>query len=104
MAGLADADHITAERARNREVRQFTRDSIAKLGYPVPESNTNFVMVDVRRKVQDVIDGCHKEGVLIGRPFPPLTTHARISIGTMDEMRKCVDVLGRVLGRTTSEG
>jgi histidinol-phosphate aminotransferase len=85
-------------------VRQFTRDSIAKLGYPVPESNTNFVMVDVRRKVQDVIDGCHKEGVLIGRPFPPLTTHARISIGTMDEMRKCVDVLGRVLGRTTSEG
>jgi hypothetical protein len=42
--------------------------------------------------------------VLIGRPFPPLDTHARISIGTMDEMRTCVDVLGRVLGRTTSHG
>jgi histidinol-phosphate aminotransferase len=91
------------ERARNREVRQFTRDSIAKLGYAVPASNTNFIMFDVRRSVQGVIDGCRKQGVLIGRPFPPLTTHARISIGTMDEMRRCVDVLGHVLGRA-SEG
>jgi len=70
----------------------------------VPVSNTNFIMVDVRRNVQNVIDGCRKQGVLIGRPFPPLTTHARISIGTMDEMRQCMDVLGRVLGRSTSQG
>jgi histidinol-phosphate aminotransferase len=104
MGSLADADHIAAERSRNREARQFTRDAIAKLGYPVPVSNTNFVMFDVRRKVKDVIDGCRKEGVLIGRAFPPLDTHARISIGRMDEMRTCVDVLGRVLGRTTSHG
>jgi histidinol-phosphate aminotransferase len=104
IGSLADADHIAAERVRNREVRQFTRDAISKLGYHVPVSNTNFLMVDVRRKVEDVIDGCRKEGVLIGRPFPPLATHARISIGTMEEMRKCVEVLGRVLGRATSHG
>lgn len=104
IGSLADGDHIASERARNREVRQFTRDALAKLGYPLPVSNTNFIMVDVRRNVQNVIDGCRKQGVLIGRPFPPLTTHARISIGTMDEMRQCVDVLGRVLGRTTSQG
>jgi histidinol-phosphate aminotransferase len=104
MGSLADADHIASERVRNREVRQFTRDALAKLGYPAPVSHTNFIMVDVRRNVQSVIDGCRKQGVLIGRPFPPLTTHARISIGTMDEMRQCVDVLGRVLGRTTSQG
>ena len=101
MAGLADTDHIAAERARNRGVRQFTRDAITRLGYQVPVSNTNFLMFDVHRNVQGVIDGCRKEGVLIGRPFPPLTTHARISIGTMDEMRRCVDVLGRVLGKTS---
>jgi len=104
IGSLADPDHIAAERERNHEVRQFTREAIAKLGYAVPVSNTNFIMVDVRRNVQNVIDGCRKQGVLIGRPFPPLTTHARISIGTMDEMRQCMDVLGRVLGRSTSQG
>ena len=104
IAGLADVDHIAAERARNREVRRFTLDAIAKLGYRATQSNTNFVMIDVRRPVQGVIDGCRKAGVLIGRPFPPLATHARISIGTMAEMQTSVDVLGRVLGRGTSEG
>jgi len=103
IAALGDPDHIASERVRNREARQFTRDAMAKLGYPAPVSNTNFIMVDVRRNVQGVIDGCRKEGVLIGRPFPPLTTHARISIGTMDEMRRSVDVLGHVLGRGTSQ-
>jgi histidinol-phosphate aminotransferase len=104
IAAIAEDGHIAAERARNHDVRQFTRDALTKFGYPVAPSNTNFIMVDVRRNVQSVIDGCRTEGVLIGRPFPPLTTHARISIGTMDEMRRCVDVLGHVLGRTTSQG
>ncbi len=104
IAGLDDAAHIAAEQARNREVRQFTRDALAKLGYIVAPSQTNFVMIDVRRKVEDVIGACKKENVLIGRPFPPLTTWARVSIGTSDEMRRAVDVLGRVLNSRASTG
>jgi histidinol-phosphate aminotransferase len=97
-AGLADTARIDAERTRNREVRQFTHDALSRLGWTVIPSNTNFLMLDVRRNVQDVIEGCRKQGVLIGRPFPPLNTHARVSIGTMDEMKRAVEVLGRVLG------
>jgi histidinol-phosphate aminotransferase len=104
IAGLEDADHVAAERARNRDVRQFTRDALARLGYPSAASQTNFLMVDVRRSIQGVIDGCRREGVLIGRPFPPLTTYARISVGTMAEMQRAVDVLGRVLARGTGQG
>ena len=101
IAGLADTGHIEAERARNREVRQFTRDRLTKLGFDPGPSDTNFLMVNVRRNVQEVIDGCRARGVLIGRPFPPLTTYARVSIGTMDEMRRAVDVFARVLGDAT---
>lgn len=103
-AGLDDAAHVAAEQARNREVRQWTRDAVAKMGYTVAPSQTNFIMIDVRRKAQDVIDACRKEGVLIGRPFPPLTTWARVSIGTADEMRRAVDVLGHVLATRSSTG
>ena len=98
VATLADPARVTAERTRNREVRQFTRDALAKMGYPAPVSETNFIMVNVRRDVQGVIDGCKKEGILIGRPFPPLTTWARISIGTMEEMQQAIGVLRGVLG------
>ena len=36
--------------------------------------------------------------VRVGRDFPPYEkTHARITLGTMDEMRQAVDVFRKVL-------
>jgi histidinol-phosphate/aromatic aminotransferase/cobyric acid decarboxylase-like protein len=55
------------------------------------------VMVDIGRDVQPVIDACAKRDLLIGRSFPPLTRMARISIGTLDEMTRGLDVLDEVL-------
>lgn len=98
VAALDDKDRVAAERVRNREVRQFTRDAIGRLGYVVAPSDTNFVMVDVGRGVQPIIDACAKAGVLIGRAFPPLGTWARISIGTMEEMQRAIPLVANVLG------
>ena len=37
---------------------------------------------------------------MVGREFPPLEkTHARISLGTMDEMKRAGDVFSSVLGK-----
>ena len=63
---------------------------------PVP-SQTNFIMVDVRRDVRDFGAACRSHGVLVGRPFPPLETQARISFGTPDEMTRAIDVFRQVL-------
>jgi histidinol-phosphate aminotransferase len=101
MSALTDSAHIAIERARNREVRQFTIEAIRKRGYQVGESHANFVMVDLRRDAQPVIDACAKRDLLIGRWFPPLTRMARISIGTLDEMKRGLDVLDGVLGAGT---
>jgi histidinol-phosphate aminotransferase len=101
MSALTDSAHVAMERARNREVRQFTIGAIRKLGYQVGDSHANFVMVDLRRDAQPVIDACAKRDLLIGRLFPPLTQMARISIGTLDEMKRGLDVLDGVLGAGT---
>ena len=62
------------------------RDKAAKdlkaLGYDVIPSQTNFFMVRLRRDVQPVIQAFREEGVLVGRPFPPMTQHLRVSVGT----------------------
>jgi histidinol-phosphate aminotransferase len=97
MAALADTGRVALERARNRDVRRVTVDAIRRLGYDVGESHANFVMIDLRRDVQPVIDACAKQDLLIGRAFPPLTRMARLSIGTSDEMKRALDVLGGVL-------
>jgi histidinol-phosphate aminotransferase len=97
IATLPDAAHIERERQLNREAREFTRKAFESMGYKSGVSNTNFIMVAIGRDSKAFKDACAKQGILVGRPFPPLTTLARISIGTMDEMKKAVDVFRQVL-------
>ncbi len=90
--------HIERERRRNTEARRYASDFFAGLGFEVTPSAANFVMVDVRRDARTFREACRARGVAVGRPFPPLTTHARISIGTIDEMRAASAVFREVLG------
>ena len=97
IATLPDTAHIQREVGLNREAREFTRKTLASIGFDSPASNANFIMVPIRRDSKAFREACAAHGVLVGRPFPPLTTHARISIGTMAEMRRAMDVFRRVL-------
>ncbi len=97
MATIADDARIAREQRLNREAREYTRKALADLGFPSGPSNTNFIMVPIHRPAKDFQDACRKQGILVGRVFPPLVNHARISIGTMDEMRQAVEVFNKVL-------
>lgn len=96
-ASIADHEHIALEQKRNRDAKAFTRAWFEKAGYEVGASEANFLMIDIRRDMRPVREACRKEGIAVGRPFPPLTTHLRISIGTMEEMQKATEVLRRAL-------
>lgn len=105
LAALDDAPHIEAERRRNTEVRAFTVKALADLGCKSTASEGNFLFVDVRRPAKDFRDACASRGVTVARDFPPFEkTHARISIGTMDEMKKAADVFRSVLKPVTTAG
>jgi histidinol-phosphate aminotransferase len=97
IATLSDAAHLERERKLNQAAREYTRQSLASMGFASPASHTNFVMVPIGRDSKVFREACAKQGILVGRPFPPLDTHARISIGTMDEMKRAMDVFRQVL-------
>jgi histidinol-phosphate aminotransferase len=99
MASIKDQARLDAEKERNTAARRFTTDWFAKAGYGATDSQTNFVFVDIKRPAKDFRDACRAQGVLIARDFPPFEkSHVRISIGTLDEMKRAVDVFGKVLG------
>jgi histidinol-phosphate aminotransferase len=103
-AGLAainqDASFITAERARNKAVRDFTMKWFADRGMKPTDSQANFMFVNIGRPAKEFREACKAKGVLVARDFPPFEkTHCRISYGTMDEMKKAVGVFGEVLGK-----
>ena len=102
MATIADAKHIETEVQLNKATRDFTRKFFTDAGYKVSDSNGNFLMVAINRDIRGFKDACAKQGILVGRPFPPLLTHARISIGTMDEMKKATEVFKAVLSQAAN--
>ena len=102
QAGIAaigqDEAFITKERARNKEVRDFTMKWFADRGMKPTDSQANFMFVDIGRPVKEFREACAKHHVKVARDFPPFEkTHCRISYGTMEEMKKAVAVFGQVL-------
>jgi histidinol-phosphate aminotransferase len=102
IASLNDPNHIEEERARNTQVRAFTIKALEALGCKPTDSQANFVFVDIHGPAKDFREACKGQGVMVGRDFPPYEkTHARISIGTIEEMRKAIEVFRNVLRPAT---
>jgi histidinol-phosphate aminotransferase len=98
IASTNDPKHIADESARNTEVRAFTVKALTDLGAKPTDSQANFIFVDIGRPAKEFRDACAKQGVMVGRDFPPFeNSHCRISIGTMAEMQKATQVFRDVL-------
>lgn len=101
IVALANDAHIEQERRRNTEVKAFTVKAFADMGVTGTDSQTNFLFMDIKRPAAGFRDACRAAGVLVGRDFPPFEKqYCRISIGTMAEMQKAVEVFKKVLGTT----
>ena len=85
-ASLADAEHVSKGRALNTETRAFTTGELAKMGYESIPSQANFVMVDLKRPVVPVRNTLMQRKIQVGRLFPALPNHLRLTIGTKPEM------------------
>ena len=97
-------DTAAAERVRTNtlQLRRKTTAELEGLGFKVLPSETNFFMVQIRRPVQPVIDEFRTRGVFVGRPFPPMLEHLRVSVGTPDEMARFMGAFREIVGRKPS--
>ena len=87
-ASLKDTAGQAKTRALNKQIRDDTIAKLKALGHEVLPSEANFFMVGLKREVSDVAPEFQKRDVMVGRPFPPMTQHLRVSVGTQAEMDK----------------
>jgi len=97
IASIGDRAHVEASRRRNLEVRDECCRTLAARGLRVIPSQANFFMVDLERPVKPVIAGLRDQGVEVGRLFPALPTHLRVTVGTRSEMQTFLAALERVM-------
>jgi histidinol-phosphate aminotransferase len=87
VASLKDTQGQAEVKARVIALRNKTTRELEAWGYPVIPSQANFFMVSLEgRTVQPVIEEFRTRGILVGRPFPPMLNHLRVSVGVPDEM------------------
>ena len=86
VAALKDTASQAWVKKTTLELRNKTTGELKALGYSVIPSDANFFMVHVRQPVAPLVEEFRKKGVLVGRPFPAMNEHLRVSVGTADEM------------------
>src|SRR4029077_15005732 len=89
----ADGAFSKNERMRNKAVREMVSKWFNDRGMKPTDAQANFMFVNIGTPARAFRDDCRKKGVIVARDFPPFEkTHARISLGTMEEMTKAVQV------------
>ena len=102
VAALKNKAAMAEVKGKTIAGREKAAKDLKALGYDVIPSQTNFFMVHLRRDVQPVIQAFREEGVLVGRPFPPMTQHLRVSVGTPEEMDRFMVAFKKVMGAPTT--
>jgi histidinol-phosphate aminotransferase len=87
QAALDDSAAMHAAAQRNaRDRAEFVRQAQTRKVSLIP-SQANFVMMHTGRPVREVIAYFRQQNILVGRPFPPLETYLRVSLGRPAEMQ-----------------
>lgn len=95
---LKDDDFYRFSLEKNKEAKRLIYQTLDDLDVPYMTSHTNFVFFKSGRDISTLQKQMLNEGVLIGRPFPPLKNWCRISTGTLEEVKIFNDALVKVLG------
>jgi histidinol-phosphate aminotransferase len=98
VASLNDPEQVPNGRRLNAEAKAFTISELDKLGYETIPSQANFIMTDVKRSVPPLIAAMKQQhNVEVGRLFPALPNHMRITIGKKSEMESFLAAFRQVM-------
>ena len=101
LAGLkGDGEFVDRIRKMNAEVRDYVCQEASAMGLSFIPSQTNFVMIGVNRPAKPLIEELKKRKLLVGRLFPSMPEHVRVSFGTMAEMKSFMKEFKEVISAT----
>ncbi|MCB9082505.1 MAG: aminotransferase class I/II-fold pyridoxal phosphate-dependent enzyme [Lewinellaceae bacterium] len=96
-AALDDQEFYRFSLQKNTEAKKHLYGLFDSMGLKYTPSHTNFVFFHTGRDIRQVMAAMDKQGVQVGRPFPPFNDWCRISTGTMEEMDRFGQALRKVM-------
>ena len=96
-ASLDDADQVNNGRKLNSEAKSLVTTELEKMGYAIIPSQANFIMFDCKRPVVPLIQAMKEKNVAVGRLFPTMPNHMRLTIGKSSEMESFLAAFKQVV-------
>jgi histidinol-phosphate aminotransferase len=96
-ASLKSKGLVETRRKIIGDIRNETCEWLDKKGFSFMPSEANMLMIDVRKPGRIVFQALIKEKVAIGRSWPSMPNHVRVSIGTKEEMAKFRAAFAKVM-------
>jgi histidinol-phosphate aminotransferase len=97
LAMLEEPEFVAKQKGRLNATKRWLLGALDKEGRRYIPSEANFVMIDVGGDVAPLIEGFRERGIRVGRKFPALPSHLRITIGTDEEMAAFMNGLRALL-------
>ncbi len=85
-ASLDDTDQVPNGQRLNSETKTFVISELQRMGHKTIPSQANFIMFDCKKPVVPLIKTLKERSVHVGRLFPALPNHMRLTIGKKSEM------------------
>ena len=101
LAALSDNSYYMDNCKRIIETREYTKASLAALGFEVLPSSTNFLFARHPDISGEALYLALREGGVLVRHFtaPKISEFNRITIGAREDMEKLVSLIGDILNR-----
>ena len=98
MEAIRDEDFYQFSVGKTKEAKALMYQTMDELNLKYIQSHTNFIFFQTGKNIAAFNAEMLKEGVKVGRPFPPYTNWCRISTGTIEEVKFFNEKLKKVLG------
>ncbi len=96
-ASLDDPEQVANGRRLNSATKAFVAAELNTMGYDLIPSQANFVMIDLKRPVVPLIEALKQRNVQVGRLFPALPNHLRVTLGKKAEMETFLSTFHQVI-------
>jgi histidinol-phosphate aminotransferase len=97
VASLKNKSLVSQRRQLLADIRKDLYGWLDRKGYGYIPSEANMVLIDAKRPGREVSAAMLQHKVAIGRSWPALPTHVRVTIGTAPEMEKFKTAFERVV-------
>lgn len=93
LVSLADEPWLAQSLESNRRAKEITVACLKDLDLEVLPSHTNFVMHRIQGQLDAYMARMREAGIRVGRPFPPMLSYNRLTLGLPEQMERFAAVM-----------